>query len=509
MSLPGQLVTTALLGAGRGEFAGAASLRPELSALWAALSERPPEEALLLMIGAAALHDTAGRLPERALRNEWPLPAFRPEGDLRPCSPAAARLLERMLNQQDTALLPELLKLLSRAQQRAPDSLLPQVLEHGAKISRLRPQLLPILGERGRWLAAINPVWRYAAVDTGDPRSLRGAWDADPAGRPALAHSVRRRDPAAGRRLIESTWRAEPETARRELLAALEADLAPDDEPFLERALDDRDAQVRRRAADLLSRLPDSRLVERITAAAGTILVLKDGGLAPNFPGPITDSMMRDGVVRYDNPSRASAVRSSTDWSRLIIQTVGVISPAHWEARFGLDAEGVIRLAQAGKWPRTLLTALATAALRRQDPLWADALLAADGYTEKTGILIPLLTPADCFARLASRIAGNEPEVVAVFMRRWPHAWDEPTGRSLIDFLARQSAIDPETRTGPTLRFLSRQFAHRCPTSLAGYAAETLHGRESNLVWQGSLRHIVNLLALRRDLHRAVAADLV
>src|SRR5690606_32384101 len=155
--------------------------------------------------------------------------------------------------------------------------------------------------------------------------------------------------------------------------------------PFLERALDDRDAVTRRKAADLLAALPDSRLVGRITAAAGSILALRDGALSPVFPGEVTDAMARDGIVRAESAGRPTSPRSAADWSRLLIQTVGVISPAHWETRFGLEPEALVAAAMAGKWPRTLITALATAALRRRDGRWIDALLAADGYGERTG----------------------------------------------------------------------------------------------------------------------------
>ncbi len=75
------------------------------------------------------------------------------------------------------------------------------------------------------------------------------------------------------------------------------------DEPFLERALDDRDAQVRRRAAELLAGLPDSRLAARLTAAAGSILTLKDGALNPVFPAAVNDALWRDGVTRPLGPA--------------------------------------------------------------------------------------------------------------------------------------------------------------------------------------------------------------
>ena len=504
MSLPGELLAAALIGTGRAELPTAESLPPPLAGLRAELAARPPEEALLLLAGAAALYAAAGQTAAHLPAAEWRLPAYRPEGDKMPCSPAAARFLERALNQQDTTLLPELLTLLEQTGQRAPDDLLPHVLEHGAKIPRLRPSLIPVLGERGRWLAALNPAWRFAAVEWNNPRAWPGAWAADPAGRAPLAHTARRRDPNAARALIESTWRAEPETSRRELLNVLAISPSMADEPFLERALDDRDAQVRRRAAELLAHLPDSRLAARLTAAAGSILALKAGALNPVFPAAVDDGLLRDGVSWPVEPVRPNATRSTADWSRLLIQTVGAIPLAHWETRFRLDPAQIVRAAEASKWPRTLVTAFATAALRQENMAWADALLVADGYGERTGMLLPLLSPDDCFARLAALGAGQADSAV-VFLRRWPLAWNEASGRRLIDFLAQEAAADPETRRGSTLRFLSRHFAHRCPPALAGYAAEAFQPDKVNKAWQATLRHVTTTLALRGEMFDAVA----
>lgn len=511
MSLPPELITAALIGVERAELPPAESLPAALAGLYRGLDGRPPEEALLLLAGAVALHNAAGRLPDRA-GVEWRTPAYRPEGDRPPCSPAAAYFLERMLNQQDTAFLPELLRLLTGAGLRAPDKFLPHVLAYGARIPRQRPMLLPVLGERGRWLASLNPNWRYAAVDPADLKSLRAAWETDAAGRSALANSIRALDPVAARRLIESTWRAEPATARREMLGVLERGLSMDDETFLERALDDRDALTRRKAADLLATLPGSRLVARMTAVAGSILIVTEKGLAPSFAGKITEAMVRDGIARPNMAAGKTAAyqpdapRTAADWSRLVIQTVGVIPLDHWPERLGLEPEAIIAAAQAGKWPRTMLSAFAAAAARQKSWRWADALLVAEGYSERTGALLAALDPSDCYARLAERIAAGDDAATVVFLRRWPHDWNEGSGRMLVDFIGRMSAVDPDTRLGPSLRFSLRQFGHRCPPSLLAYAQDALDGRHTSAAWQSSLRHMLSVLALRREMWEAVGS---
>lgn len=504
MTIPRSLLTAALIGTDRAGFPGVEELPPALSEVHARLAATPAHEGLLSLAGVLAIYEAAGRLPDRAGGAEWRLPAFRPEGDRRPCSAAATRFLDRMMNQHDIAHLPELLALMEEAGCRPSDDRLPYVLEFGAKTPRFRPHLLPIIGERGRWLGAINSAWRYAAVDPDDIASLRGAWEADPAGRAALATTIRGRNPEAARRLIEATWRSEPEATRRELLAVMEAGLSMTDEPFLERALDDRDSLVRRKAVDLLSTLPDSRLVGRLTAVAGSILTLRDGVVLPSFPGAITEAMVRDGISRPESAGRQTGMRTAADLSRLLIHTVGVIPLEHWQERFNLGPEAIIAAAQAGKWPRTLLTALSTAALRQKDAAWTDALLAADGYSERTGLLVAALSPEDCYRRLAHQLAADRPESVIVFLRRWNRPWDEASGRALIDFYAQAAAVSPDTRLGPTLRFLSRRFALDCPPSLADYAVEKLSGRASGKTWDASVHYLRTMLAFRRQMRAAV-----
>lgn len=502
MTLPRDWLTLALVGAKQSELPPPGGLPAPLARLAAALGDRPPAEAILLQAGATALHDDAGWVPARAEATEWVLPAFRAEGDRPPCSPDAARFLRGMLNQRHTDLLPELLERMNVAGQRVPDDLLPNVLEHGAKITRLRPNLLPVLGERGRWLGAINPAWRFAAVELHDWRSLRGAWEADPAGRVALIRTLRRSDPETARQLIEATWRAEPDAARRELLAALEAGLSADDEPFLERALDDRDALVRRKAAELLARLPDSRLVGRMTAAAGGFLALERGELVPRFPAQISDALVRDGVTR---PTGSEL--SLNERSRLLSQTVGVIPPRFWEQRFNASPDELVGAARAGKWPRTLVAALAAAAARHRDRRWAQAIVTQEGLVERCGPLVPLMTAEEAATALTAAVASDDDGAVVVLLRRWPHAWDESGGRAVLDYLTRQAARGPETRFSPTLRFLSRQFARQCSPALAADAARALDTGIENKVWAAALRHIATTLALRREMQVAVGDD--
>lgn len=510
MSALDELATAALIGTGRAEVPILSDLSPHMKDFYSALEEHPPEDRVLIMAGTIALYQSAGRVPSRAAPTDWRLPAFRPEGDRPVCSPAAARLFERLLIQTDASLLPELLERMDSAGQRVPDILLPQILEHGAKVSRLRPLLLPLIGERGRWLSALNPAWGYAAVDLRDSRSLRLAWEADPPGRVALAQFIRRHDPPLALRLIRSSWANEPDTVRRDLVAALERGLSMADEPFLERALDDRFAHARQKAALLLTNLPGSRLVQRMTAGAGSVMSLVDGRLVPSFPSRISDQMVRDGITRWSDElmskTNRPAARTTAEWSRFLIQTIGAIPLGHWEETLG-SADTIVEAALNGKWPRTFITALSTAAFRQNNARWIDIILEADNYSERSGRLVGALDPDECFTRLATRMAGGHDEAIIVFLRHWPNDWDESSGALIVDFLGWQSEQEPESRSAPALRYLSRSFAHHCPPSLASSAADSLSGRLTSNAWRACFTHLVRTLQVRQEISHAIESS--
>jgi len=85
--------------------------------------------------------------------------------------------------------------------------------------------------------------------------------------------------------------------------------------------------------------------------------------------------------------------------------------------------------------------------------------------------------------------------------------WDESSGRALLALFARYCADPVDARLNLTLRFLSRQFAQRCPPSLAREAADLLQGRAVNRAWEASLNYLLRTLALRRELWGATIGE--
>jgi hypothetical protein len=164
------IVMTALLGTGRQGVPAAADDMP-IGAFLRRISEpgspvdasgNPPatsrEWTLLSAAAAASLYERAGRLP--AIDDRKLEPAG-PE-QLPRCSARAAEHLSQLLTGGWRDLLPEWLEAAAAAGLRVPEARLPALLELGRAHADLRPLLLPVIGARGRWLASLNPEWRYA-----------------------------------------------------------------------------------------------------------------------------------------------------------------------------------------------------------------------------------------------------------------------------------------------------------------------------------------------------------
>ncbi|HZO15493.1 MAG TPA: DUF5691 domain-containing protein, partial [Polyangiaceae bacterium] len=247
----------------------------------------------------------------------------------------------------------------------APPEALPALLDFGAYDRSTRDAVLAVVGQRGRWLARTRHEWRYAAAgESGGSDWEDGSHEL----RRAYLGELRARDPAEGRARLEEALPRERARERAELLARLEVGLSMDDEPLLERCLDDRAREVRAAAAELLSRLAGSRLcarmIERIT------IRIENEHLEVTLPRTLDEGMMRDGVV--DAPRGRKGKRAV--WFE---QMMAAIPPKHFCERFAIEPQALLALALASEWAELFSNAWERAAFRHRDADFAEALLAA------------------------------------------------------------------------------------------------------------------------------------
>jgi hypothetical protein len=416
-----------------------------------------PAAALLAEAAVLSAYRRAGRLPGEAPRSLPPpaAPDERPE-----CSAAAVEVLELILSGEvpipgGVALLAgQWLDGAARAGRRVPARLLPRLLDLGSTGPALQPALRTVVGPRGRWLAGHHDRWGWAAGEPVDDLEAvqRRFATAAKAERPALLGALRSAHPGQGLELLRSTWKSDPAAERAALLAVLAGGLSDDDEPFLEKALDDRSAAVRQVAVDLLGRLPASRrsarmaerleaLVRHEDAQGGVLSALRGRGRAGALsfapPGDPDAAARRDGI----NDAAPGGMGASA-WR--LAQMIAGAPLSFWTERLGLTPAETAMLAAAETPPvrgtkvqtgrstpgGPLLLGLETAVVAqagRAEPDWAVAMFAQRPSASILATLTPALA-AEQLTRLLASGLGPSPVVAELFAAcagPWPKSLGE------------------------------------------------------------------------------------
>ena len=377
MSLWQDVITTALVGTERRTLTLTPATNP-LGQLLSQLNPTDPEATLLSAAGAISLYHRAG---QRAITDNQPLPQPCPPEDKPPCSSRAAHYLKLMLQKERAKLLPEWLTTAATAGYRVPDYCLPELLEVGRTSPQLRPEILPILGQRGRWLATHNPDWNYVGDEDIEQTWTRGSLDA----RKLLLHHLRREHPASARERLVAVWQQEPSEARIALLETFQIGLNLEDEPFLDTALDDRRQEVRRQAANLLAQLPESALCHRMQQRIQSAITFRRrrNRLLLDFilPDYNEQEITRDGIDSKQPPQ----LLGNKAW--MILQIVAATPLSLWSELQEESPAEWIQAAKRSEWDRSLVEGWAVAAMGQQNPEWAEVLLPF--YSTFKGYLIP------------------------------------------------------------------------------------------------------------------------
>jgi len=366
-----RLLAAAMIGTERQALAWPAAADPTGTLLADATASAPePAIGLLRCAAAIAVCAQAGTCgtPAQAL----PEPAA---AELRPpLQDAAAHTgLDVALREGPARLQQELLQQLGAADLRLPPPLLPAALDLGRRQAALRPALTPVLGERGRWLAAQNEHWRYA-LGAAEAGSAETRWsDGSLEQRRALLAEERRRDPAAARERLQAALPDLPARERAEMVAELAGGLSPADETLLDSLRSDRGREVRAAAFTLLQRLPGSAHAARARARLSPLLMRKDSG--PWRIEPPTEAVANWAADGIDAARPKHESLGERAW--WLYQLARQVPPGWWTAHTGLDAPALLAWARGTDWAEALLRAWLDALRNVPDAAWCDALLDA------------------------------------------------------------------------------------------------------------------------------------
>jgi hypothetical protein len=259
----------------------------------------------------------------------------------------------------------------------------------------------------------------------------------------ALLISVRRREPSRALALVASTWQDDGAAERQRFVEVLMEQASMADEPFLDAALDDRSKGVRREAAIVLTRIPGSRLRQRLSAAARQFisvesrgLVRKQSTIALRPPESFDPAWSRDGIEQQ----APKGVGQRAWWLGQILAGADLTI---WTDRTGLTPAGVLEALQGDDFAADAIRALVIAARLARDPEWSAALarhLLKESPVEIETIVPLLAALADADAeRLALEIisAGklatiDRWETIAAITRPWSPAFSRDVMTTLI-----------------------------------------------------------------------------
>jgi len=524
----------ALIGTERQAPTSLASAEP-LSRLAAEWKPEEKERNLLRASGLLTAYRRAGFRPVQS-GESLPLPA---EADEKPVVPGVLMQdLMAMVGGQYREALPEWLQLTSEQGWRFPEEHLVELLDFGHGHPELRAALLPLLGMRGRWLAAQNPDWHYALQFS--LFEIENEWESEAATeeaenvwqtgtkeeRVALLHRLRRSDPSRARALVESTWKQDVPAERAEFTATFIAGLSMEDEPFLETALDDKRKEVRTAAQDLLARLPESRFCQRMWERLRPLVQLQtseavapqqegQGGLWNRFRALVTPksvassdkiivvalpqlcdkAMIRDGI---EAKSPVSGVDEKTWWLRQMLERIPL---ALWSREWQRPPAAIVAANRSEEWSRTLLDTWTRALRQDRDPEWAAALFAV--WCEQIPNSMPSdivwkeTLPPDIFEAGLLHLLEQNADPAFILLVEYDRGWSMSLARAVIDKL--------NAFTGNRAYLAGRLSACTpfIPTELQGeFFALLAKLAENNTYVQGMIDRNVALEAFRNEMRR-------
>lgn len=457
-----------------------------------------------------ALLDSAALIRQHAHGGKFPLPSLSaprvcPDESLPTCGHELAQSIRSLFikdSNPPTKLLLEVLERMARARHRVPHDLIPDLLNAAAHDGALRVALMPVLGERGNWLARQVGRWKFAVGSSLDTRD----WETETlANRLLMLKRLRVHQPEKSREWIESTWREDPADARAEFIRAMALNLSLEDEQLLETALDDRSQKVRESAAELLGRLADSKFAARMGEWASRFLRIerKDSkvDLSVELPHEFAPEWKREGV-----PEKTGNAYAKAYWLTILLTRT---PPRFWSNKFSITPEEIIQAVRGTEFEKSLREGFIAATLNYRDADWAKVILDSAERRKWEAIdykLLAILPVGEREKRILARIksypepfkSSNE---ITEIMWKMPGPPSKHLSRAIFDYFLPKSITIPPERTFTVVRFLSFAAQHGDPCVYED-ALNVSTKLDFNHVDAESLPAILNHMRIRALIHK-------
>lgn len=398
-------------------------------ALQAALLQPADSKAqqLLRATAVAAVLERAGWRPAQpdATVVAAALPPPAAESRPAPQGEPLLRLLGEVLQGNAPELLALALASLDEAGQRLPYALLVDALHQGRQSVELRQWLTPVLGERGRWLAAQNPQWAYAhgVQETADAEQIWQEGSLEQ--RVALLQQQRATDPAGARARLEASLKELGARERAPMVQSLARGLSADDEALLEKLLGDRSKEVRESAASLLARLPHSPHSQRMGAALQAMLSQDAQGewqIEPPQEGH--KDWERDGVTLQP----PAYIKGHRAW--WLQQLVELTPLDFWHQQLKKTPEQLWEWSRRSDWKSALRQGWIAALRAQRDVRWLPLIQSMESDSRSSDVLPLLMAELSAEERETQWLAQLQAKLGKSAFIEAIHRIDEGMGRT-------------------------------------------------------------------------------
>lgn len=385
MNLGENLKAAAIIGTSQKE-PDISNVGGELGGVLGKLDRTDKEEFLLSAVAVFSIWKTAGRkLPTDP--NAVPVVSEKDTNEI--LSGKLKQVFETLLQSVNrNLLLPEFLRLMAKHGKIIPFELLPEVLSVvnlPMKASRidLRHLLLPLIGNRGKWLAKQRSEWHWALVE----EEGTALWETGKLKERIFAlEFFRLKDPAQAREIILKDWKGETAKEKEVFLEVLQINLGKADEEFLHEVYrSEKNIEVQRTAFELLAKLRSTTLIDEIKELICPIFSIKRKLLVKkeleiNFPPDWNEK------TSALNKVARNIFRNTTEFGEkgmALAVGLSLIEPEFWEEFFGLQADEILSLSIKSEWSFALLAGFGMASLRFDNESWFVEVLKSDSSVSR------------------------------------------------------------------------------------------------------------------------------
>jgi hypothetical protein len=297
------------------------------------------------------------------------------------------------------------------------------------------------------------------------------------------------------------------------------------DEPFLESALDDKRKPVRSAAADLLARLPDSGLCQRMKeravallqfqAGSGGILKKRKPTIEVTLPDGCDKDMARDGI---DARSRPKMGQKAYVLCQILAGTPLIIWTNTWAAK----PDVLIGAAGRSDFQDLLIQGWAIAAVRQRNAQWALELLKCGYFLQqedkaivgdRAELLKGLLGCLDAAASelLLTEMLKSKPfplhtHPAGALLGALPGPWSAPLSRLVLAALREHYARHSDGYDYELRRVVGREWAARLDPAMAEEASQGWPTRAAT--WTQGNDDMIGTLVATLRFRRAYLEDL-